>query len=618
MLVTDLIVNTVNGVAGTNWATTRQVVDQAMDALGVEDGDTAAEQLIGLATEAASGARGYAEIAQKWMQRNVNPLVQNIGTKMLEMFAARPGQQAVEEVGGVALGAAGRGIAENREMGPVGTALMEAGGGILGGAIGSGVGEVGNVITYPATRQAAQTVRRPGEGFTDYSQSELRNRPRSQGGQRPTQEDVANTGFFETLRGGTGEFHFRRNNENIQELERLMGSYGVEIDEFGNAPNFSRQMMDDFIQERSSRLSQNVEAKNDVIQYMSREGDSVPVTKTDEYLDEQFASAMELDTAESRRLAQTIEEWRGAIAEKDMDQLERTRKSLLRELQNPNNADIKTEGTRILNEAYTRLTEDMGEYIKDSGFGPELYDQWRTANTNLSSMARDFSDRAFVEVLDEWDKGAENIRPEVITSLLESRELSDAQKLYRSLSPEGQELARQSLISRFATTTNTDEMSPTLFARNVKRYGDSIGVYFDEDEVQYLQGLKQHFDITKRSEQYVNAFRNFQGPPTSSMPGAGTAISMGVRSNPLVGLLASVGTMGTLGRVARILEQRPQIKRMLGELATLDPDGVPAQNLSRIITQATAEAFSEIGPQEEAPPDRNTSRSLVEPQLRME
>jgi hypothetical protein len=161
------------------------------------------------------------------------------------------------------------------------------------------------------------------------------------------------------------------------------------------------------------------------------------------------------------------------------------------------------------------------------------------------------------------------------------------------------------LISKFATTTNTPDLSPTLFAKNIQRYGNTIGVYFEPEDVRYLEGLQTHFNISRRSEAYVNSYHGIQGPPLSAMPGTGTGISMLVRPNPLM-MIGTVSTVGNLGKLGRIIEQMPQIKDMLRELATLDPNGIPAQNLSRIIAQVTADAFNALV---ESRPQREDSRN---------
>ena len=617
--VTDMIINTINHAAGTDYPTTKQAINRIMDNLGVADGDTVSEELLGLATEASIGARSIAELARIAREKYIsNPLVHNMATKILDVFSANPNQQAIEEIGGTYGAAAGDKIAQDNEMGPWGQALLGTAGGILGGVVGSGIGEVSTGLDNIISTQAATTPRGPGKGFSPYTASELAGRPRAQGGDFPTQAATSWRNLFEDAPNGTGEYHFRRYNENIQALEGVLIWRGIQLNGFNAAPDFSRGLIDDFTTARSARLTEHVGAKNDILARMdeatrievpatptrqsNRNGaapaaptvtnTTVPTTSAQEYLSEQFAYMMKINTPEAERLVKTIESWRNSINGNSFSVLESTREMIGRQLDLPNNADIRTTGTRIFNNAYEKLTDDMGVFVEDT-LGPDARDLWQSSNSELSSMGKDFSDRALTQIMEEWDKGASNIQSEVITDLLASTKLSDAQKLFRNLSGEGQEIARNALISMFATTTNTGDLSPELFARNLQRYGKTIGIYFEPDYTEYLEGLYQHFYISRRSEPYVRAFGQIQGPPLSAMPGTGTGISMMVRQHPLM-MFLTVATVGNLGKMGRIMEQMPQIKTMLRELATLDPNGVPAQNLSRIIAQATSDAYNDM------------------------
>jgi len=593
-LVTDLIIKTVNRVAGTDWPTTGQAINRLLTDAGITEADTLTESIVQMATMAGANARGAAELARNILSRSSNPLVQGMVTKTLRAFSDKPSVQVAEEVGGVVGSEVATHLAEKGEMGPTGTALMGLGGGLLGGVGGSAYGEVADTIMSASSTAAARRIRTPEEGPSPYSLSELQNRPVVQGGLPAEKSRAFRQDLSDSLTGGTGQYQYRRHNENVAQVERVMQQFGVDFDQFGNAPDFSRRIIDDFSATRGARLTENLSAKDDVLRFVSTEGQTVPVPKAIEYLDRQYDALIKRGDSVGQRAAQRVGEWREAILDLDAETLEATRKGLLSSLAGDNNADIRSEGTQILNEAYSLLNEDIGGFIQDFGFGDDLYTQWRVANQNLSAMARDFSDRALVQVMDEWDKGAENIKPEVIMDLLRSVDVSDAQKLYRNLSPEGQVIARQALVADFARVNEMRELSPSAFARNVGDYGNVIGVTFDEEDIQTLAGLKQHFDMTPRSEAAVLSERGFSGPPTSVLPGAGTTLSMAVRSMPLLGIVMSAGTVGVLGRAARIIDQSPHITRMLRELATLDPNGVPARNLARLITRATAAAAEEV------------------------
>jgi hypothetical protein len=487
------------------------------------------------------------------------------------------------------------------------------------------------------SRRAANTPAPRGQR-SPYSRSELNipDNPELRAGvapegvraENPTPEGTNLQNISESMMGGTQAYRYQRYNENAREVLDFMESEGVYVDALGNYPRLAEELMEDFKTTRGGILTENVDAKREVIDRLSQNNEVVPVNQGMETLtrlrNEELA-LQGVDDSASAVLTPELRFWNDLyerIQNKNFDQLETIRRRFQERIKNENMpSDMQQKLREVYHSVFggydgdgVRIEGDIDNYIRASGTQEDL-NQYLTANRTLHNLAEEFDDVALKEVLSEWQKSSATMRPEAITDMLFSRDRSAVEKLYNQLSDEGKATARQAVVSEFARANAQENMtafSPSVFAANIRDFGDQVGIFFDDRELQYLQGLYQHLNLTRRSEEFVRRAAGFQGLPTSQIPGGGTLLSMGVRGNPGIGIGLSIGSLGGLSKLARIYEQSPAIRDMVMELATLQPNSQNASNLSALIERAVLREIEDYEEPEQQPSNVERARALVE------
>ncbi len=430
------------------------------------------------------------------------------------------------------------------------------------------------------------------------SQSGFRARDPEDAGRSPLTRSEVNEGdFMSTKRGadiqaitddmvgGTGEMRRRRHWENQQELKGLLGDYGVEVDDLGGIPDFGPELLDKFLNARRVQLTENVNLRNSVIAEMP-EGQVVPTTRVDEFLTQQSDILDKRITPVSKQLQQEIATWQAALQEADFATLNAIRRDFADSLNSQANDLIRPQGKQMLDEAYGHLVDDMTDFARQVG-GDDLAGQWRTSQDNLAALARDLDDAAIEGIIKQGVLNPDNVTPEIILDRLNSRHSSDVQKIYSRMDEDGQAVVRQAYIAESARAQDFNQLSPNQFSANVAERAQAAGIVFTPEERQTIAGMKNYFDITRRSEEAATGRATGpRGLPISALPGGGTMLSAGVRANMAVGAGVGIAGLFGIGKLSRYIEASPHIKQLFLEMADLSPTSESAVRLSRLIGQA--------------------------------
>jgi hypothetical protein len=645
MLIAEGGINVANRLFGTNWSTPSELMNDVLTRAGVAIPNSDVEEVLERGARTASGTLGAGTVAGIVGGTAASPAAnvpilrsipgyQNLagqfstaatglsgtapgGTGQLlgQTIAQGAASQLAPTLGVPAAageftselgGLVGSNIAEARDSGAFGQVAWPLLGSIVGGIGGEGLLEASKRLFGPTRMRDARAVGRR----SPYSRYEETPPATMATNQRES--------FFEGLRRGSGEYRWRRFNENQQEILDMLDDYDLIPDELGNMPDLAVPLMDDFVEVRGDRLRQYTDIRDDVIQRLTDNGATVEVNRGVAVLDEFIEREARLEASGSSEIAQFWQTLKNditnAVTDEDGNIVEATGRTfedlqIIRDrfasrLKQQDMPDSMQQDMREVYRAIfggyepdgTRIPGDIDDYIRLNGTADDL-DAFLTANRELHDMATEFDSRAVSMILDEWTKSADNIRPEQVLDALFSRDASTVRHLYADLSEEGQATARRALISRLAVASGAGadmaSLSPTGFADAIRQYGDAIGIFFSDDAVDELIGMKMHFDMTRHSEAVVRYGRGYQGLPTSTLPGSGTLQSMAVRNNPLTaGLGSFIGVVG-LGRVGRMVDQSPTIRRLFRELADLEPGSESAARLSRIITNALEDALAE-------------------------
>lgn len=581
--ITPLIADFINETFDLKGTPYEQMSSQEMyefiaDKLRIPKPDTKAEQLSqGIATGIADAA-GMLAGGQMMSAPAGVPSQATLATRVGGQLSTQPLTQlagaGASVPGAMAGGSVGRRIARALGAGERGQQIGEVAGQFIGGGA-ADLAVSGMVAPFerrlrargvPMSTKSAEGIR-VGEEFLGADEPPLMRQELAREA-FPSQAEATGAMRRATTPGGAGEMMYKRYQGDQGRLQDVMNDYGIEVADLGATPRFAEELMDDFLTERQAKLNENVQIKREVIQEMPKGPVNVESAQT--YLDEQFARLGERDTTSSRRLQQKVQEWKQAIDNKNIEQLEATRKDLFDELKLDEN--IPTEATQILKEAYEYVVDDMGDFIMDQG-DQIAYNKWKVANRNLAEMSNEFGDKALRGLLEEGQKNPENMRYEDIERIFFSHRESDARKIYDRLSPEGQGVLQMATVGKLFENMDPNDLSPRQFRQNLQKYSTELGVVMDQDALDRFEGLRKLFTMTAPAEDLVRAGRGAQ-LRTGDMPGMGALASTAARKTGGLSILATRLGEDTLGKLAQKAE-RPAVRNLMASLA--EAESIPAQ-----------------------------------------
>jgi hypothetical protein len=236
---------------------------------------------------------------------------------------------------------------------------------------------------------------------------------------------------------------------------------------------------------------------------------------------------------------------------------------------------IKDEADKVARKIYGPLREDMTDFISANGATNDLT-KWKVANKRLSDSADDLEKTAFESALNKAEA-----TPEQVMNLLLSKKPSDSAMLYKSLTPNGRDFAKASIVNQIANKAGVPDAtviggktySPEAFRNELERLGPSVKSFFKGDDLKQLEGLSKAITLTQRASQAgVSPATGAQAVPFVAATGLGQAFSdLGM----LGSIMASTATAGTIGGAARLYESAP-IRNALIKLAQ-SPSNTPKE-----------------------------------------
>ena len=235
----------------------------------------------------------------------------------------------------------------------------------------------------------------------------------------------------------------------------------------------------------------------------------------------------------------------------------------------PNNRPMPSKIKARFEKVLTAARGDRDSFAK-ANLSDVDYTALKGADAAWGEMIKDMSSSKMKAVLDKGD-----ITPEVARNMLFSRNKSDVERIYSSLTPSGQSSARAAFVTQIAEdlSKKKDGLSPTSFSTAMNRYKDGIDVLFQGERKKEVQGLINAFDVTSRAQEVVRG----QGSQTAErLIGVGAIGGTAGGAIPLEALTA----YATVGGLARIMES-PRMRNILVKMNGVDPASKTAQNLTR-------------------------------------
>lgn len=492
--VGDPLVDLINNILGTQIARPTDALQQLFTRIGVPEPDTAAERVVQAAASGAGGAAGMVALGQA-LSSSARPLAPSITKALGDALKSGVPQQIAGGIGG---GGAAQTAAE---MGASPGVQLAAGvgGGMAASALGGLRAGPSKYAAAPLDEAAAAGVRimpsdvsPPKTGISRWFQARVNELPFGPGVQRAEQ--------------------YAQKSAAVRDVLRQFGA-----DDLAAASN---DVMDDLVKTRGAALTKWTTAKKEVIDGLTPSG-AVPMKATMDKIDESVAMLQKMKTKQVQPVITTLTDWKQAIQDQDLATIELLRKQIGDVFSAPDMASVRSTGEKVLSGIYGAVNDDMGAYIKAAG-KPNDFAKWKVANTELANMAREL-DRPVLKAA--LEKG--NEAPEYIANILFSRKRSDVEALYRNLSPEGKAAARAAVLAKAAGEAG-ENISPDKFAKNIKKMADQVGVIFDGDDLQRVEGLRRVIEFTE------------QAGPANVMP------KTGVQTMPLATFAATSAGLGHL------------------------------------------------------------------------
>ena len=527
-LVGDPIVDMVNSSLGTSFSTPTEAVQNLLSALGVPQAQTPTERVIQSAAGAVGGAGGMIA-GGRALAAGAAPVLAGIG----EALAAQP---AAQLAGSAAGGAAAQGTAEAG-----GGPLAQLGAGLLGGVAGAAA------IPRPRGPLPAIVGEAEAAGVPLMTSDVVQ--PRTFVGR-----NVQMAGERIPV-VGTGPVRQTQQEARIAAVKDIVNDYGGT-----NADALPEKIVTDLAQERSKTIQRYTRDKGDVIERLSSAG-TVPMQATVKRIDDEVLALRRRRTAEGDEAADMLESIKADVQNRNLFELESYRRDVLSNAfkddpARPISIAVREAGEKALRAIYDPVREDMGAFIRQNGQRRD-FTKWMVANKRLSSEANELNKQALARVLRQGDA-----TPEVVNQLLFSNKPSDVTALYRNLSPQGRSVARQAIIARAAQkAADGESFSPTRFSTQVGKLGSQIGVFFNGNELERVQGLARVLDATKRAgEAGVVTPTGMQNvAPTAAIGGAGLASLFG---GGMTGFAAALASAASVGAAARLYES-PAVRNLL-------------------------------------------------------
>ena len=210
-----------------------------------------------------------------------------------------------------------------------------------------------------------------------------------------------------------------------------------------------------------------------------------------------------------------------------------------------------------------------------TNLGAATANKYRQANAAYANEAQMVNNTRLKNVLQKGD-----LTPEVVNNLLFSKKPSEVRQLYASLDSKGRSAARTAVIGKAYEKSGG---SPDKFLNEVNRLGSQTGILFKGADQQYLKGLTNYLDSTRRAARAGAVTPTGQELLQFGAPTAAAADILGA------GGVATAAFAG-YGGLARAYESKPVRTAMLRLANTPKGSSAFEKNLEIVNRAITATA----------------------------
>ena len=528
-------------------------ISKKLDNLGLPEPETAAERVSSAITSGMTAGGGSVGIAKKLAQ-----VLTGLGQKVSQVMATAPAAQVI----GSGTGAGSGQTAAELGYNPV----VQIGASLAGGLVG---GRAANVKTTPIPQTVKNTVKNAETAGVPVLTSDVR--PPTTFAAKWLQKSAESIPVV-----GTGGPRRLQQESRIKSVLDLARSFGVNL---GDNSDIISKVASDLLRKRSSELDKYKGVKSSVIQSEQlKNAGVVNVDRAVAAIDQEIARLSPMRSKEVNQVLERLRDWRGSLLGEttvkrpdgknvivregqSLQTIELLRKQLGESFESADLGSIRQLGKDSLKNIYGPLREDMRSFIQSFGKKNDIK-RFDTSNARLSELAGELENGLFKRVLSNGE-----ITPENIATMLFSKKPSDLKLLFKNLDPAGRANARTAIISdMFKKSLNAGELgeqtiSPEVFKTQIKKMSNQLGIFFNERDLQSVEGLGKILALTQRASQ------------ANIAPSTGVMLQIPVLTGVLtqtLGTYAGLSTMASIGAIARVLES-PAVRNILIKLPKVKP-----------------------------------------------
>lgn len=224
------------------------------------------------------------------------------------------------------------------------------------------------------------------------------------------------------------------------------------------------------------------------------------------------------------------------------------------------------------------LRKDRDEFAKNNLSDIE-YDSLKQVDALWGEAINDMGTTKLKSILNKGEA-----TPEVVRQMMFSRNKSDIDRLYKSLTPKGRSSAQAAFITQIADDLSNQRggLTASSFQGKMNRYSDGIDALFKGKDKDAVEGFMNLMETTSRAQEVAkgSGSETFERLGGLGAMGAGIgAVSSG--SVPM----GAFAAYASLGGVARLFES-PKVRNILIKAKTMKPGSDAIQQLGTDFNRA--------------------------------
>lgn len=236
----------------------------------------------------------------------------------------------------------------------------------------------------------------------------------------------------------------------------------------------------------------------------------------------------------------------------------------------PNSRALPSKVKARFDRVLTAARRDRDGFAKNN-LSEADYAELKKADQAWGEVVTDMSTTKLKAILDKGEA-----TPEVVRNMMFSRNQSDIQRLYKSLTPQGQSAARSAFITQIADDLAKQQrgLSPTSFATQMNKYQDGIDVLFEGKRKDEVNGFINLLQNTARAQEVE---RGAGSQTFERLAGMG---AVGAAGGAFTGMVPpeAIATYASIGGLSRLFES-PRVRSILTKANGLEAGSTQLQQL---------------------------------------